>query len=100
MAQSYFIVHLEDNTERTEVIAELRYFAYPGAFASRVMDSFSLKDYELQPTILHYNSKPFYTNNATVYDILSEKGMYSKLIEQSKEIFLKRNPNLLKELIQ
>ena len=102
MAQGYFIVHLEDNIERTEVVAELRYFAYPGAFASTPMDSFLLRDYELQPTILHYNygSKPFHTKNATVHDILSEKGQYSKIVSQCKEIFLKRNPNLSADNIQ
>ena len=102
MAQGYYIIHLEDSIGRTEVVAELRYFAYPGAFASSIHDSFLLSEYELQPTILHYNygSQPFYKSNATVVCILSEKGQYSKIVSQCKEIFLKRNPNLSADNIQ
>lgn len=102
MAQGYYIIHLEDNKERTEVIAELRYFAYPGAFASTPMDSFLLSEYDLQPKLLHINSlnNQMHVTNATVYSILAEKGQYSKIVSECKEIFLKRNPNLSKESIQ
>ena len=101
MAQGYYIIHLEDNKERTNVIAELRYFAYPGAFASSVMDNFLLSEYDLQPQMLHINTfNKMHTTNATVHDILSEKGKYSEIILECKKIFLKRNPRLSIDNIQ
>lgn len=101
MAQGYFIIHLEDNIGRTEVVAELRYFAYPGAFASTPMDSFLLSEYDLQPQVSYRNfNNQVCVTNATVYSILAEKGQYSKIVSECKEIFLKRNPHLNVDNIQ
>lgn len=95
MAQGYYIIHLEDDKEYKNVIAELRYFAYPGAFASSLMDSFLLSDYGLQPQLLHISKfGKMYTTNATVNDLFAEKGKYSEIALACKQIFLKRNPRV------
>lgn len=99
MAQGYYIVHLEDDKERENIIAELRYFAYAGCFASCVHDSFLLSEYDLQPTMLVSNWKGLSTRNANTSDIVSHNGKYSEMIAKCTEIFLKRNPNLSAEHI-
>ena len=117
MPHSYYIVHLEEKTKEEpgkispskEIFAQLRCFAYPGAFASSVRDEFNLKEYGLHPVkirqfINNFNpdERKVETNFLSLSEIASagNKDDYAYIMQRCKEILMKRNPNIEVSKIQ
>lgn len=112
MNAGYYIVHLEDEFVKDNIFqkhngiqAQLRYFAYPGAFTSSVIDKFKLDEYDFSPIKL--TMKKSYTFKGGIrteiytkrtYDLF--RGEYSNIINQCKKIFMTRNPNICFNNIQ
>ena len=117
MPHSYYIVHLEEKTKEEpgkinpdkEIYAQLRCFAYPGAFASSIRDEFNLKEYELHPVKIKQFTNNFNPNERkieTSYLSLSEiisvgnREDYEYIMRRCKEILMERNPNIEANKIQ
>ena len=103
MPRSYYIIHLEEKDRQNKVIyAQLRRFAYPGAFASSVCDEFDLKEYELHPIKIGQFINRFTNERKMETDFLSwseivsigNNEAYLYIIQRCKEIFMKRNLNI------
>ena len=107
MPHSYYIVHLEEKDD--VIFAQLRRFAYAGAFTSSVWDEFDLKEYGLHPTVIRQFTNRFNPNDRRIEvkplrlaEIIcsGNKGDYQYITQRCKEIFLERNQNIENARIQ
>lgn len=103
MPHSYYIIHLEEKDKQNKIVyAQLRRFAYPGAFASSVWDEFDLKEYGLHPTRFRQFSNPFSGERKVEVSPLSwseiisvgNREDLSYIMQRCREIFMERNPNI------
>ena len=110
MPHSYYVVHLEEKDKINNIIyAQLKCFAYPGAFASSVWDEFDLKDYDLHPVEI----RQFINRFNPVEQRLEQRFLrlseivsvgnntdYTYILNQCKAILMERNPNINENKIQ
>ena len=107
MPHSYYIIHLEDKGNKT-VYAQLRRFAYPGAFSSSVWDEFDLKEYDLHPVKVKQFVNNFTNERKMEMDFLSWSEIvsignnedYQYILRKCKEIFIEKNHNIGERRIQ
>lgn len=97
MPHSYYIVHLEEKADES-IYAQLRCFAYPGAFASSVYDEFNVKEqfpdieWTVREIVSHKMGLKTIVRNKRLREFFGKD--YLDLTEQCKKIFIKRNPNI------